>query len=125
MAGFNHDNCISTAYFIYRAKEEIMMNRRRLAALVTGLFALGISTVAQEKKVAEKDVPKAVLAAFKSTYPNATIRGYSREKENGKVYYEIECMEGETGRDILYNPDGAVAEIEETIAPSDLPPAVS
>ena len=101
------------------------MNRHRLASLVAALFALSLSVTAQEKKVAEKDVPKAVLAAFKSTYPNATIRGYSREKENGKVYYEIESMEGEIGRDVLYNPDGTVAEIEETIAPSDLPPAVS
>jgi len=94
MAGFNHDNCIATAYFIYHAKEEITMNQHRLASLVAALFALSLSVTAQEKKVAEKDVPKAVLAAFKSTYPNATVRGYSREKENGKVYYEIESMEG-------------------------------
>src|SRR5206468_7144587 len=87
-------------------------------------LALSMSTAAQEKKLAEKDAPKAVLAAFKSTYPNATIRGYAEEKENGKVYYEIESMEGKTVRDVLYNPDGTVAEIEEAIVPTDLPTAV-
>ena len=62
-----------------------------------------------------------MIAAFKSAYPNATIKGYAREKEKGKVFYEIESKEGDTGRDVLYHPDGSVAEIEETVAASDLP----
>ena len=79
------------------------------------------SATAQEVKVSRKQVPHAVLAAFKSTYPQATIRGFSREKENGKVYYEVESVEGQTTRDVLYNPDGTVAEIEESIPAGDLP----
>jgi len=85
---------------------------------------LAIATVAQEKKITGKDVPAAVMTAFKTAYPNATIRGYAREKENGKVFYEIESREGTTTRDVLYNPDGTVAEIEESIAAADLPAEV-
>jgi len=85
---------------------------------------LALSVVAQEKKITAKDVPAAVMSAFKSAYPNATIRGYAREKENGKVFYEIESREGTTTRDVLYNPDGTVAEIEESIAGTDLPAEV-
>jgi hypothetical protein len=77
----------------------------------------------QERKVAEKDVPVAVINAFKSAYPTATIKGYAREKENRKTFYEIESTDGDIGRDVLYNPDGSVAEIEETIGSSALPPA--
>ena len=103
------------------------MSTRRLLVrigLVIGTTSvLGFSALAQEAKITKKKVPTAVITAFKSAYPQATIRGYAREKENGKVYYEIESIEGQTTRDVLYNPDGTVAEIEESIAVSDLPAA--
>ena len=89
--------------------------------LISGFagFALG-----QEQKLSAKNVPSAVVNAFKASYPNATIKGFAREKENGKVFYEIESKDGDVGRDVLYNPDGSVAEIEETVAVSDLPAAI-
>ena len=91
-----------------------------------GLFAgvaslLSLSAIAQDVKLKKKQVPRAVISAFRSAYPQATIRGFAREKENGKVYYEVESVEGLTTRDVLYNPDGTVAEIEESIPSSDLP----
>lgn len=97
-----------------------------------GLFTMAIMAIAgtngsasaQERKLTEKNVPAAVVSAFKAAYPNATIVGFAREKENGKVFYEIESKEGDVGRDVLYNPDGSVAEIEETIAAGDLPSAI-
>jgi len=93
----------------------------RIGLVIATVSLAALSTAAQESKVAEKDVPAAVIAAFKAAYPSATIKGYAREKEHGKVFYEIESKDGETGRDVLYNPDGSVAEIEETIAAGDLP----
>jgi hypothetical protein len=96
----------------------------RAALIAMAVSLLAIAAVAQEKKITGKDVPAAVISAFKTAYPNATIRGYAREKENGKVFYEIESREGTTTRDVLYNPDGTVAEIEESLAASDLPAAV-
>ena len=96
----------------------------RVALITMAVSLLALSVVAQEKKITAKDVPAAVMSAFKSAYPNATIRGYAREKENGKVFYEIESREGTTTRDVLYNPDGTVAEIEESIAGTDLPAEV-
>ena len=93
----------------------------RFALIVVAGSLLGTSAFAQETKISEKAVPAAVLTAFKSAYPQARIRGYAREKENGKTFYEIESLDGTTHRDILYNPDGTVAEIEEGIAATDLP----
>jgi len=96
------------------------LTRLILSAMIAS--TLSFSAVArQEEKVAKKDVPAAVIAAFEKAYPKATIRGYAREKEGGKLFYEIESVEGKVTRDILYNPDGSVAEIEEGIATSDLP----
>lgn len=96
----------------------------RAALIAMAVLLVAIAAVAQEKKITGKDVPAAVMSAFKTAYPNATIRGYAREKENGKVFYEIESREGTTTRDVLYNPDGAVAEIEESLAATDLPAEV-
>jgi hypothetical protein len=94
--------------------------------LVAGIVSLlFLSAFAQEVKLKKKQVPRAVIAAFTSAYPNATVRGYAREKENGKVFYEVESVEGQVTRDVLYNPDGTVAEIEEGIAVGDLPAAAS
>jgi len=95
----------------------------RAALIAAAVSLLSLSVAAQEKKVTAKQVPAAVITAFKTSNPNATIRGYAQEKENGKVFYEIESREGTTQRDILYNADGTVAEIEESIAATDLPAA--
>jgi uncharacterized membrane protein YkoI len=95
----------------------------RATLIAAAVSLLSLSAAAQEKKITAKQVPAAVIAAFKTSYPNATIRGYAQEKEHGKVFYEIESREGTTQRDVLYNSDGTVAEIEESIAPTDLPSA--
>ena len=98
-----------------------MKLRHTLAQIVLAVALFSFPTVAQEKKIIAKDVPGAVIAAFKNSYPNATIRGYAQEKEHGKVFYEIESREGTVSRDVLYHADGSVAEIEESIAATDLP----
>jgi Putative beta-lactamase-inhibitor-like, PepSY-like len=96
---------------------------KKATLVAIGLLLTSVYASAQESKIQEKDVPKAVIAAFKSAYPNATVRGYAKEKENGKLLYEIESKDGATMRDLLYNPDGTLAETEETVAASDLPAA--
>lgn len=97
--------------------------RLGLAAVLVSLLV--VVALAQDVKLRKNQVPRAVIAAFASSYPQATIRGYNREKENGKVYYEVESTEGQTTRDILYNSDGSIAEIEESIAVADLPAAAT
>ena len=98
-----------------------LINLKKLTLMAVGLLLASFPAFAQESKIKEKDVPQAVLAAFKSAYPNATIRGLAKEKEKGKLFYEIESKDGATMRDLLYNPDGTVAEIEETVAATELP----
>ncbi|HEY6802542.1 MAG TPA: hypothetical protein VI306_03085 [Pyrinomonadaceae bacterium] len=93
----------------------------RLTILVATVLLSGSIAFAQEKKVREADVPKAVLDAFRSAYPNATVKGYAQEKEEGSLFFEIESQDGATRRDLLYRTDGTLAEVEETIAVSDLP----
>ena len=79
------------------------------------------SARAGEKKIFKKQIPAAVLTAFQTAYPNATIKGQSVETENGKKFYEIESVDGKTKRDLLYTPDGKAVEVEESLDISTLP----
>jgi hypothetical protein len=104
-----------------------MKNARCFTAWLTALAALAIlflssNAGAQEKKITKKDLPPAVLAAFQKAYPKAEIKGVSEEKgKDGKMEYEVESVEGKTGRDVAYLADGKVIEVEETCV---LPDAV-
>ena len=91
--------------------------------LIFALISSGL-LFAQEKKIDKKDLPKAVLNTFQKSYPDAEIKGTSIEKENGKIYYEIESMEGTQRRDLLYTKAGKLTEIEETLTSTDIPEIV-
>lgn len=93
------------------------------AAVLT--ITLSFCSYAQaKKKDVKKNVPQAVLDSFKKAYPNAVIKGSGKEVEEGKTFYEIESVDGKVKRDLLYLPDGKVAEIEEKISNNDLPASV-
>jgi uncharacterized membrane protein YkoI len=79
---------------------------------------------AKEGKVDLKILPPAVLHAFKTAYPNAVIKGTSKETEKGVTYYEVESVDGRLNRDLLYSADGRAVEVEEAVSPGDLPAAV-
>jgi len=101
------------------------MKMNRIVLSVFAGLVLGLSAMAQEKekKITAKEVPALVIENFKRAYPKAVIRGYASEMEDGKQYYEIESREGTMRRDVLYNPDGTDAEVEESIDANTLPPA--
>lgn len=94
-----------------------------VAFFVLSIFLLGTysGTFAQDKKISKKNVPQAVLNSFHKTYPKAVIKGMSTETEKGKTFFEIESVDGKVNRDLLYTAAGKIAEIEETIASSELP----
>ncbi|MGE5313090.1 MAG: hypothetical protein ACM3Q4_00185 [Acidobacteriota bacterium] len=96
------------------------------AVVIVGLTAaLSLCSQAQTtQSSARTNVPQPVLDAFKKSYPHAVIKGTGKETEEGKTYYEIESIDGKAKRDVLYLPDGTVAEVEEEIAVSALPDAV-
>jgi hypothetical protein len=70
-------------------------------------------------------LPAPILTAFRTSYPNATIKGAAKETEGGKTVWEVESIDNGLARDLIYNPDGTVVEFEEQIDPASLPAAVS
>jgi hypothetical protein len=80
---------------------------------------------AQDKKITKKDVPAAVLKAFEGAYPKAKVNNYGTEVEKGVTFYELETVEGKIKRDLLYNADGTLAELEEILTPAMVPDGIA
>ena len=70
-------------------------------------------------------LPAPILAAFTQSYPKATIKNASKETEDGKTVWEVESIDGGLARDLMYNPDGTVIDIEEEVAMAAVPPVVA
>lgn len=94
-------------------------------AVFVSLAAGSGSGLAQEKEIDARQLPTAVRAAFHAAYPKAVIQGAAEEDKNGLTCYEIESVDGNVRRDLLYSADGKVLETEESMDAAALPAAVS
>lgn len=92
--------------------------------LLSFTLSLIIVGFAQEESLSRKDVPPTVLKTFQASYPHATIKGYSKEIENGITTYEIESVEGNVHRDVTYGADGSLVSVEESLPFSSVPEPV-
>ncbi len=97
------------------------MKRYLLAILFLSFASISYS---QETKITKKEVPAAVLNAFKAEYPKARITGVLKENDHGLIFYEIGSKDGKIKRNVVYNPAGVVMEIEQVIPASELTNAV-
>jgi hypothetical protein len=97
------------------------------AAFLAILFA-GAAQVAAaraETHVPCKTLPAAVLHQAKIEAGDATIRGCVKDKEDGKLTYEVETLRDGKSKDIAMDASGSVLEVEQEVAFGNLPPAVS
>jgi len=78
----------------------------------------------QEQRVTRRDLPAAVARTVDAQARGATIRGYSREKEHGQIFYEVALRVNGHSRDVLMDTTGAVVEVEEQVDIATLPAAV-
>jgi hypothetical protein len=95
---------------------------------VTLIFFVIVATsnnlYAQHKKYSEKDMPASVITSFQKNFPDAIVRGYDKETEDGVTSYEVEATIGDIKKDIQFDAEGNVIEIEETMNTADLPEKV-
>ena len=98
-------------------------NSLALAAIAAILWAVPSSAQEHEKKIQRSGLPPAVEKTV-AAQTDATIRGFNEEEESGKIYYEAELTVNGHSKDILIEPTGAIAEIEEQVEFTSLPAAV-
>ena len=91
--------------------------------LLAGLSVTPV-LVAKEKKIKRSDLPAAVEKTVASQSEGATIKGFSKEKEDGKTLYEMEMIVNGHTKDVLMDASGAVVEVEEEVAMDALPAEV-
>ena len=93
--------------------------------LVSSLFtAVAVAANSQEKKIARNDLPAAVEKTVAAESKGATIKGFSKETEKGKTYYEAEMTVNGRGKDVSIDEQGNIVEVEEQVEMKDLPAAV-
>src|ERR1700736_6594803 len=78
-----------------------------------------------EDKVDLDKLPKAVVDAVKARFPDAELKGASKETEDGKTFFEVEIVNKKVELDVELTTDGDITEIEKDIDVKDLPKAVS
>jgi len=90
-------------------------------AAIAGLLLATPLLLAQDQRVTRQQLPVAVQHAIDSETQGSTIKGYSTESENGQRTYEAATIKNGHSRDISFNQDGSVAEVEEEVAFTQLP----
>ena len=89
-----------------------------LLAAVLSISALGL---AEEKSISRSDLPPAVEKSLQQQLSGATVKGFSAEKENGRVVYEAQLIVDGHTKDIQFDANGAIEEVEEEVAFDSLP----
>ena len=83
--------------------------------------AFGLAAFAAETKMKVEDLPAAVQAAMKEQSKGATILGASKEREHGRMTYEVETKQAGKGRDITFAEDGSLLEVEQEVDLDSIP----
>ena len=77
-----------------------------------------------EGKATLADLPAPVRATVEAETRNASLKGVSKEKENGKTVYELESLVNGRTRDLMSDAAGQVYLVEEQLDIDKAPPAV-
>jgi uncharacterized membrane protein YkoI len=75
---------------------------------------------AAEKSISRSELPAAVKTTTDEQSKGATVRGYSTDRENGKLEYEVEMLVNGHTKDVTIAPDGRLLEIEEEVSLNSL-----
>jgi uncharacterized membrane protein YkoI len=96
----------------------------RMLSLAGAVILLGATLGAADKKISAKDLPPAVAKAVQEETKGATIKGYSKEIENGKTMYEVETTVNGHARDLLFDAAGTLVTTEEAVTLDSVPAPV-
>lgn len=99
-----------------------------MGGAVLGLALATMVAFAEDKKDKDKPdldkIPKSVMTALKAKFPKAVIDKWTREKEAGKVMYDIEFKQDGRKFEADIFEDGTIHNWEKEIDAKDVPEAV-
>ena len=77
-----------------------------------------------EKKIKFSQVPQAVVDSFQSHFPGSTVQGQLRQTREKVVYYVIEAEDSVRDRSVVFEEDGRIVEVQESMELAALPSAL-
>jgi len=83
------------------------------------------ATSAKEEKVSLDQVPAPVMTTVKARFGDAVVKGAGKEKEKGRLVYEITLEEKGHNVDVTLTPGGNLLLIERSVEESALPAPVA
>jgi hypothetical protein len=89
-----------------------------------GCVCLAAYAGAAEKTISRSELPVAVQRTADEQAKGATVRGYSKDTEDGKLEYEVQLLVSGHTKDVTIAPDGRLLEIEEEVSLDSLSPQV-
>jgi hypothetical protein len=96
-----------------------------LLLAVVGL-TFGVTNLrAEDEKISLDKLPKAVVDAVKAKFPKAEMKSAMKEKEDGKITYEVTIADGETKVDVDVTEAGVITGFEKAVALKDLPKVIT
>lgn len=87
----------------------------QIRAISFALVTLAAPLAAQESSIQRSALPAAVERTVAEQSKGATIRGLSKEVDQGKTTYELELRVGGLNKDILIDTTGTIVLIEEQV----------
>ena len=102
------------------------MECRNDISVLFSILWFSITCFAQgtEKKIAQSELPAPVQHTVQRETERATLRGFSKEVEEGHTYYEVEPTVNGHSKDVLMDANGNVVEVEEVVTLKSLPQPV-
>jgi uncharacterized membrane protein YkoI len=101
-----------------------MSLKARAACITCVCMGFSLIAIAAETKIRRSDLPAAVQKTAEEQSQGASVSGYSKDKEDGKLEYEVQMTSNGHSKDVTIAPDGQLMEIEEQVTLDSLPAAV-
>jgi hypothetical protein len=80
---------------------------------------------AQDVTIQIQDVPKEVVDAVKTKFPDAQLQKAKKKVTNGKTYFGVGLTSKGTAHSVLLTPKGKIVELKKVIPTSEVPAKVA
>jgi len=100
------------------------MNRTRIIAGIALGLVITVGAQAEEKKIKQSNLPAAVQKTAGENSTGATVTGYTSDKVDGALVYQMNLMADGRARGIVMDADGTVVSVEQEVAWAELPETV-
>jgi uncharacterized membrane protein YkoI len=105
---------------------QMIIRRLGSAAALLVVLTLGIRAADEKlEKVAFDKAPKPIQNAVNTRFPGADVTGLTKEKEGGKIVFDVELKHKGRKYEMDIHEDGTIVEIEKEVALKDAPSALA